>query len=91
MADPNDRRARAYYDAEMRPMVRALIELPYPVLQEIRAVATSPTLPRSEKYARIRDRTDLDPGFLIDYAYWLPWDEIRPGMDPDEIEQYRSR
>lgn len=92
MADPRDMHAHGFYDAEMRGVIRALIALSFPVLSEIRATATNVALDRQTRIQRIADiGCNADPGFLVDYAFWLPWDEIKPGMDPDEIEQYRSR
>lgn len=87
-----DRRDDGFYNAEMRPVVRALIAAPYPAVQEARSIATDPAMERSEKFRRIEAlNIGVDTQFLVDYAYWLPWDAIRPGVDPDTIEQYRSR
>lgn len=90
VANPHDLKDRSYYNAEMRPVVRGLLDLSLPLLQEIRALATSPTLNIAEKAARIeRVSPGIGGDFIARYAYWLPWDDIRPGRDPDEIAQYR--
>lgn len=44
---------------------------------------TDPAMERSEKFRRIEAlNIGVDTQFLVDYAYWLPWDEIRPGGRP---------
>jgi hypothetical protein len=92
MANPNDAHDRAFYNAEMRPVVRALIGTLYATVQEARSIATDPVIERSEKFRRIESlNIGVDTQFLVDFAYWLPWDEIRPGIDPNTIEQYRAR
>jgi hypothetical protein len=53
MANPNDAHDRAFYNAEMRPVVRALIGTLYARVQEARSIATDPVIERSEKFRRI--------------------------------------